>query len=186
MPKRYHLNRPELEAAIAAELRNCRDVQSQRRLLAARLALSGQLNASQIASQLGISRRRFFQWMQALKVSGVTGLLKREHGGGQRTLIRGRVRQELQAGIETGRWERAKEIQLWLLEAHAINVKLTAVYYWLRKLATGQKAALRQAPTTSTASGMMQLQGLTAVSRAATGKQDAWAGNFNAEDGTTI
>jgi len=43
MPKRYHLNRPFLAQAVAVELRTCQDVKSQQRLLAARLAASGQL-----------------------------------------------------------------------------------------------------------------------------------------------
>jgi hypothetical protein len=35
MSKRYHLNRPDLAQAVAVELRNCQDVKSQQRLLAA-------------------------------------------------------------------------------------------------------------------------------------------------------
>ena len=82
MPKRYHLNRSDLAQAVAKELRTCQDVKSQQRLLAARLAASGQLTAAQIAEQLGISRRRFFDWMNALKAGGLAGLLERQHGGG--------------------------------------------------------------------------------------------------------
>lgn len=63
MPKRYHLNRPGLAQAVAVELHTCQDVKSQQRRLAARLAASGQLTAAQIAEQLGISRRRFFDWI---------------------------------------------------------------------------------------------------------------------------
>src|SRR5690348_3377303 len=89
MPKRYHLKRPDLAGAVADELRTCRDVKSQQRLLAARLAASGQMTAEQIAEQLGISRRRFFDWMSALKAGGVTGLLARQHGGGAAPQVRG-------------------------------------------------------------------------------------------------
>ncbi len=134
MPKRYHLNRPDLAQAVAVELRNCQDVKSQQRLLAARLAASGQLTAAQIAEQLGISRRRFFDWMNALKAGGVAGLLERRHGGGVEPQIRGPVLQELQAGLQAGQWKRAKEIQRWLRECHAVNLKLPGVYYWLGKL----------------------------------------------------
>ena len=77
MPKRYHLNRPDLAQAVAVELRICRDVKSQQRLLAARLAASGQFTAAQIAEQLGISRRRFFDWMNALKADGLAGQIGR-------------------------------------------------------------------------------------------------------------
>lgn len=82
MPKRYHLNRPDLAQAVAVELKVCRDVKKQQRLLAARFAASGQFTADQIAEQLGISRRRFFDWINALKAGGIAGLLERKHGGG--------------------------------------------------------------------------------------------------------
>jgi len=134
MPKRYHLNRPDLAQAVAVELRTCQDVKSQQRLLAARLAASGQMTAAQIAEQLGISRRRFFDWMNALKAGGVAGLLECQHGGGAEPRVRGAALQELQAGLRSGRWKRAKEIQHWLRERHAVGLKLPGVYYWLGKL----------------------------------------------------
>jgi hypothetical protein len=40
------------------------------------------LTAAQIAGQLDVSRRRFFDWMNALKAGGLAGLLERQHGGG--------------------------------------------------------------------------------------------------------
>jgi hypothetical protein len=49
MPKRYQLQRPELALAVSAELRRCKDTKSQQRLLAARMAASGQFTAAQIA-----------------------------------------------------------------------------------------------------------------------------------------
>jgi len=134
MPKRYHLNRPDLAQGVAMELRTCQDVKSQQRLLAARLAASGQMTAAQIAEQLGISRRRFFDWMSALKAGGLAGLLERRHGGGAEPQVRGVAMQELQAGLRSGRWKRAKEIQHWLRERHALKLKRAGVYYWLGKL----------------------------------------------------
>jgi transposase len=134
MPKRYHLNRPDLAQAVAVELRVCRDVKSQQRLLAARLAASGQLTAAQIAEQLGISRRRFFDWMNALKAGGLARLLERQHGGGAAPQVQGDALTELLAGLQSGQWKRAKEIQHWLRERHRIRLKLPGVYYWLGKL----------------------------------------------------
>jgi len=134
MPKRYHLNRPDLAQAVAIELRTCQDVKSQQRLLAARLAASGQMTAAQIAEQLGISRRRFFDWMNALKAGGLVGLLERQHGGSAEPQVQGAVLKELQEGLRSGRWKRAKEIQHWLRERHAVGLKLPGVYYWLGKL----------------------------------------------------
>jgi transposase len=134
MPKRYHLKRPELAQAIADQWRSCTDTKSQQRLLAARMAASGEFTANQIAEQIGISRRRFFDWMNALKGGGLEGLLQRQHGGGARARVQGAALIELQAGLAQGRWKRAKEIQHWLRKHHAVQLKLTGVYYWLGKL----------------------------------------------------
>lgn len=134
MPKRYHLNRPDLAERVAVELRVCKDTKAQLRLLAARLAASGQFTAEQIAEQIGVSRRRFFDWMNALKAGGLAGLLQRQHGGGAVPQVQGPVLTELKAGLTQGRWKRAKEIQQWLREHHAVKLKLTGVYYWLGKL----------------------------------------------------
>jgi transposase len=134
MPKRYHLRRPDLAERVAKELRVCKDTKAQQRLLAARMAASGQFTAAQIAEQIGVSRRRFFDWMNALKAGGVDGLLERQHGGGAAPQVQGSVLTELQAGLAQGRWKRAKEIQHWLRERHAVKLKLTGIYYWLGKL----------------------------------------------------
>ena len=134
MPKRYHLNRPDLAADVAVALRTCQEVKSQQRLLAARLAASGQFTSAQIAEQLGMSQRRFFDWMSALKTGGVAGLLKRQHGGGAVPQVQGPARTELLAGLQSGQWKRAKEIQQWLRERHGIRLKLPGIYYWLGKL----------------------------------------------------
>jgi hypothetical protein len=66
------------------------------------------LTAAQIAEQLSISRRRFFDWMNALKAGGLTGLLERQHGGGGTApQVKGDACKELLAGLQSGRWKRA-------------------------------------------------------------------------------
>jgi transposase len=134
MPKRFHLNRPDLAQAVAAALPLCQNVTSQQRLLAMRLAASGQLTATQIAEQIGISRRQFFHWVNALKSGGVAKLLQRCHAGGRPAQIQGTVLTELQEGLRVGRWKRAKEIQQWLAQRHRHKLQLSGVYYWLGKL----------------------------------------------------
>lgn len=134
MPKRFHLNRPDCAKTVAAALVTCTDVKSHQRLLAMRLAASGQLTADQIADQVGISRRQFFNWVTALKQGGVTALLAREHGGGRPPQVQGKVLTELQAGLKAGQWKRAKEIQQWLGQQHQVKLGLRGVYYWLGKL----------------------------------------------------
>jgi transposase len=134
MPKRFHLNRQDMAQEITAALAACTDVVGQQRLLAMRLALSGQLTAGQIAEQVGISRRQFFNWVNILKEQGVAPLLKRDHKGGAPPKITGRTLAELQAGLKKGRWKRAKEIQHWLRTEQQVKLGLKGVYYWLGKL----------------------------------------------------
>ena len=134
MPKRFHLNRPDQAKAVAVALATCTDVNDQQRLLAMRLAAGGQLTADQIAQQVGISRRQFFNWVSALKQGGVTALLARVHGGGVPPQVKGKVLAEFQAGLQAGQWKRAKEIQQWLRRQHQIELGLKGVYYWLGKL----------------------------------------------------
>lgn len=134
MPKRFHLKRPDLAKVVTEALAGCKDVVSQQRLLAMRLACSGQLTAAQIAEQVGISRRQFFNWAADFKTGGVAGLLTREHRGGAPAKVQGKVLEEFQAGLRTGRWKRAKEIQEWLRSQHQVKLGLKGVYYWLGKL----------------------------------------------------
>jgi transposase len=134
MPKRFHLNEPGLAQEVAAALADCQDVKAHQRLLAMRMAASGQFTSQQIADQLGISRRRFFDWVKLLKSGGVSGLLQCSHGGGAVPRISGKVLAELQGGLRSGRWKRAKEIQQWLRQQHEQKLSLDGVYYWLGKL----------------------------------------------------
>ena len=134
MPKRFHLNQPDHAQAVTDALATCQDTADQQRLLAMRLAASGQLTAAQIAEQLGISRRQFFNWVSALKEGGIQGLLGRQHGGGPAPVVHGKVLAEFQAGLKTGQWKRAKEIQRWLQSRHQVKLGLKGVYYWLGKL----------------------------------------------------
>jgi len=74
MPKRFHLERPDLAIEVATALADCKNVKDQQRLLAMRLAASGQLTAAEIADQIGVSRRQFFNWVKALKKKAMSSL----------------------------------------------------------------------------------------------------------------
>jgi transposase len=134
MPKRFHLNQPDLAKAVATALAQCQNVKDQQRLLSMRMAASGEFTASQIAEQMNISRRQFFNWLKALKKGGVAGLLARQHGGGPPASVNGSILEELRGGLRKGEWKRAKEIQRWLAERHQVKMGTTGVYYWLGKL----------------------------------------------------
>ncbi len=67
MPKRFHLERPDLVKAIAEAFTQYDKVSDQQRLLAMRLAGNGQHTTGQIAGHVGISHRQFFNWPKDLK-----------------------------------------------------------------------------------------------------------------------
>jgi transposase len=97
-------------------------------------ACNGRYAAAQIAKEVGVSRRQFFNWVNLFKKRGVDGLRPRPHGGGAPPRVRGGVLKGFRAGLKTGRWKRAKEIQQWLLSEHQVKLSLKGVYYWRRKL----------------------------------------------------
>lgn len=123
MPKRFHLNRPDRAKQVTEALASCKDVSDQQRLLAMRL-VGGQLTAGQIAEQVGISRRQFFNWVDLLKKDGVDGLRARKHRGGSAPKVQGKTLAEFQAGLKSGRWKRVKEIQHWLRSQHEVKIGL--------------------------------------------------------------
>ena len=96
MHKRIHLHRPDLAEAVASALETCQNVKDHQRLLAMSMTASGQFTASQIAEQLEISRRQFFNWVARLKKGGVAGLLERQHGGGTPPSLQGKSLEEFQ------------------------------------------------------------------------------------------
>ena len=101
-----------------------------------RLAASGQLTAAQIAEQLGISRRRFFDWVNALKAGGVAGLLERvSMAAVRRRKSKANVLEELLAGLAIGPVETGQGNPALAAGATcSIRLKLPGVYYWLGKL----------------------------------------------------
>ena len=150
MPKRFHLKRPDLAPAVVTALADCQEVRAQQRLLAMRLAGSGQLTAAQIGAAIGISRRQCFNWVKAFKAGGGPALLVCTHGGGPPPRVTGTALTELPAGLQTGRWKRAKEMQAWLQQTHPTQLSVQGVYYWLGKLGgvlqVPRKAHARQTP----------------------------------------
>jgi transposase len=136
MPKRYYLDRPDLLRDVTIRLRTCRDVHSQRRLLAARIAATGQFTAAQIAEQIGISRRRLFDWMNALKTHGLEGLLQRQHGGGRPRRLSSVQITELKELLLRGATAHGWENNLWttvrvreVIKRH-FGVEFSRSYVW--------------------------------------------------------
>src|ERR1039458_581614 len=100
VPKRFYYNRPELEQAAAIALRTCVRTKDHQRLIAMRLAASGQCTAAEIAKYVQISRRQFFLWVAVFKKHGLDGLLERKHGGGAPSKLSNMVK-KADEGVES-------------------------------------------------------------------------------------
>jgi transposase len=136
MPKFYHLHRADLLAEAATQLSLCKDAYSQKRLFAMRLAATGQFTVVQIAEQLGISRRRFFDWMHALKTDGLAGLLQRQHGGGRPRRLSSEQIVDLEEMLLQGTVAHGWENNLWttlrvreLIKRH-FGIQFCRSYVW--------------------------------------------------------
>ena len=102
-----------------------------KKLAAVRLALERQLNAAQIAQRVGISHQHFFTWMRHLNQEGLTGLLRRRHGGGKKTAIEGEILAGLKKQFAANMT--ASEVQAWLAQK-GIGLSKCNIYYWRRRL----------------------------------------------------
>lgn len=108
------------------------------RLLAIRLAHQGSDTLEQIGSIVKRGRATIARWVKAYRDGGVEKLLRRGHGGRKASLSQwdqGAMIEELYSG----RWKRARDIQMWLQKERGIDLKLGGVYYWLDKLKSSWK-----------------------------------------------
>lgn len=103
------------------------------RLLAIRLAHQGSQTVEQIGSILKRGRATVARWVKAYREGGIEKLLHRGHGGRKASLSHSD--QEVMIDeLYSGRWKRARDIQMWLQEERGINLKLGGVYYWLHRI----------------------------------------------------
>jgi len=108
------------------------------RLLAIRLAHQGSQTLEQIGSILKRGRATIARWVKAYREGGVEKLLRRGHDGRKASLSQSD--QEVMIDeLHSGRWKRARDIQMWLQEERGIDLKLGGVYYWLYKLKSSWK-----------------------------------------------
>ena len=108
------------------------------RLLAMRLAYQGSQTLEQIGSILKRGRATIARWVKSYREGGIQKLLHRGHGGRKASLSHS-DQEAVIAELYSGRWKRAKDIQIWLQEERCIDLKLGGVYYWLYKLKSSWK-----------------------------------------------
>jgi len=121
------------EAYVASQERHDRE-----RLLAIRLAHHGNQTIEQIGSILKRGHATIARWLKAYREGGIEKLLHRGHGGRKARLSQS-DQEAMVEELYSGRWKRARDIQIWLQEERGIDLKLGGVYYWLCKLKSSWK-----------------------------------------------
>ena len=99
------------------------------RLLAIRLVYQGKHTLEQIGSILKRGRATIARWLNAYREGGIEELLHRGHGGGRKASLSQSDQEALIEGLRSGRWKRARDIQIWLQEERGIDLKPGGIYY---------------------------------------------------------
>ena len=106
------------------------------RLLAVKLAGSGEWTSAEVAEVCGVSRGRVFEWLRIVRERGLEALLQRGKTGPREGVCRG-IRAEtvtaLQAKLEAGEFTTAQAARRWLQARHRVERPSLCVWRWLKK-----------------------------------------------------
>jgi transposase len=134
---RAHLKltvQPGVKAELEQRFKSTDDVRQRQRLQAVLLATTGQHGYRDIARIVGCATSTFALWLNRFLAGGIAGLLRRESPPGLTSPIaHPKVRQQLKAGLQAGRWRTAQQVAAWLQEAHGIKRAAKSLYRWLGK-----------------------------------------------------
>ncbi len=140
MGKKLKVAGPATAQEVANAYQKSRDRHERERLLAISLGQQGQWTLEQIAQSLTRSRATIIRWVRAYRQGGIKGLVERHYEGERRKpSLRGEELEELREGLEEGKWKSAREIQRCLKGHRDKELKLGAIYYWLRQLRASWK-----------------------------------------------
>jgi transposase len=133
MPRKLNFQGLPTSAEVDERYKTATERHDRERLLAIRMGESGKSTSFGIAQALGRGRATIARWIKAYREGGFEGLLKRGHKGREPRLSSSDL-EALKQGLREGRWKTAKEIQMWLQQERKIGLKLSGVYYWLRRV----------------------------------------------------
>ena len=126
------------EAAVRAAAMHAQEPSGWRktRLLAVKLAGSGEWTSEEVAEVCGVSRGRVFEWLRTVRARGLEALLERGKTGPKEGVCRG-VRAEtitaLKAKLEAGEFTTAQAARRWLKTRHRVERSYLCVWRWLKK-----------------------------------------------------
>lgn len=112
----------------------------QQRLNVIRLGLAGELTMKQIGHAEGISTETVRCYFKAYRQGGIKALLHRDYKDKDKTSrLTPVAKEQMQQGLEQGRWRTAKALWQWLTQEHGIDIKPRTTYHYLGKFAARLK-----------------------------------------------
>ena len=134
--KRTKLSMSQEELAqIKQAIRSAGDPRDKERLQVVLWATSGQHSLEALAQLAGRARSTIQIWLDDFTAGGLSKLLEREAPPGKPSPVaQPKVQEQLQAGLQAGRWRTAGQVAAWLKEAHGIKRATKSLYYWLGKV----------------------------------------------------
>jgi len=138
MARRLKVEGPATPEEIDSAYKASRDPHDQERLLAIQMAQQGCHTLEQIGSSLKRGRATIARWLKTYREGGIEKILHRSHGGRLPSLSIS-DQDAFVEGLLSGRWRRAREIQVWLEKERGIDLALSGVYYWVRRLKNDER-----------------------------------------------
>jgi len=133
MPKPLKVEGPDSPEDVSKAYESSQEHHDRERLLAIQIAQQGKYTLEEIALSLKRGRRTIVRWLRSYREGGIEKLLHRGHGGRRASLSQS-DQEALIEGLRSGQRKRARDIQIWLQKERGIELKLSGVYYWMRRL----------------------------------------------------
>lgn len=135
--RKLKLGCPEVAAVINEKHRREKLGWRKDRLLAIKLAASGEHTGQQIAELCGLSRSKIFELLKAVREGGLEAIWERNPGGrpeGWRKGVSAEVMKEFQAKLANHEFTTLQDARRWLESKHGIDASYQRVWYWAKKL----------------------------------------------------
>jgi transposase len=130
--KRTEIASPEREK-VQQLLNTTTDPRQRERLLAARMAMTGQYTLAMIAECVGRARSVIQTWLDNFEQGGVAALLERKSPPGRTPALSSEVQAQVTAKLREGAWRTAGQFRQWLKAEHHLTLSVAGSYYWLGK-----------------------------------------------------
>ena len=122
-------------AQLKQGIRAATDPRNKERMQVVLWATSGQHTLDELAGLAGRARSTIQIWLDDFMAGGTPQLLARETPPGSTSPVaQPKVQEQLQAGLQAGRWRTAGQVAAWLKETHGIERAAKSLYYWLGKV----------------------------------------------------